>query len=968
MFLFLILILPSKFELDERLLGNLRSAADVERPHGELGAGLADRLRRDDADRLADIDRRAAGEIAPVALAADPGRRLAGQHRADAQLLHAGGDDRLHLRLLEQRALLDDDLVRGRIAHVLGGGAAEDAHAERGHHLTGVDHGAHIDAARGAAILDRDDRILRHVDQPAGQIARVGGLERGIGETLAGAVRRVEVLEHRQPFLEVRDDRALDDLAGGLGHQTAHAGELAHLRRRAARAGMGHHVDRVDLQVAAVGALLDRRNLAHHLVGDVVRRLRPGVDHLVVLLALRDQAVVVLLLELLGERAGLLDDLPLRARDNHVVLAERDAGLERVVEAERHDPVAEDDRLLLPAVAVDLIDRVGDLPLGHELVHGLVGDLRALGQDVAQHDATRGSIEPPAGGLALLVETVPAVLDPGVQIDRLGIQGVLDLGHVAEDRRILGAVLAHDREIVEAEHDVLRRHDDRRAVGRMQDIVGRHHQDARLELGFQRQRHVHRHLVAVEVGVERGADQRMQLDRLALDQHRLERLDAEAMQGRGAVEQHRMLADDLVEDVPDLGLLLLDQLLGLLDRGGETLGVEPRIDERLEQLERHLLGQPALVQAQFWTDHDHRAAGIVDALAEQVLPEPALLALEHVGQRLERPLVGAGDDPAAAAVVEQRVDRLLQHPLLVADDDVGGAQLDQPLQAVVAVDDPAVEVVEVGGGEATAVERHQRPQVGRNDRNDLEDHPFRLVAGLNEGLDQLEPLGQLLGLELGGRFGDLDAQVAGDLLQVEHLEHLADRLGADERGEAVGPVELLGLEILVLREQLTVLERSQARLDHHIALEVEDALQRLERHVEQKPDARGQRLQEPDMRDRRRQLDMPHALAPHARQRHLDRALLADDAFVLHALVLAAQALVVLDRAENARAEQAVALRLEGAVVDGLRLLDLAVGPGKNLLRARDGDPDLVEDLSRHLRAEKIHDLLIHHRLLADHI
>jgi hypothetical protein len=46
---------------------------------------------------------------------------------------------------------------------------------------------------------------------------------------------------------------------------------------------------------------------------------------------------------------------------------------------------------------------------------------------------------------------------------------------------------------------------------------------------------------------------------------------------------------------------------------------------------------------------------------------------------------------------------------------------------------------------------------------------------------------------------------------------------------------------------------------------------------------------------------------------------------VLHALVLAAQALVVLDRPEDARAEQAVPLRLEGAVVDRLGLLDLAV-------------------------------------------
>ena len=86
--------------------------------------------------------------------------------------------------------------------------------------------------------------------------------------------------------------------------------------------------------------------------------------------------------------------------------------------------------------------------------------------------------------------------------------------------------------------------------------------------------------------------------------------------------------------------------------------------------------------------------GIVDALAEQVLAEAALLALQHVGERLQRTLVGAGDDAAAPAVVEQRVDRFLQHALLVAHDDVGRLQLHQPLQTVVAVDDAAVEIVQ----------------------------------------------------------------------------------------------------------------------------------------------------------------------------------------------------------------------------------------------------------------------------------
>ncbi len=116
-------------------------------------------------------------------------------------------------------------------------------------------------------------------------------------------------------------------------------------------------------------------------------------------------------------------------------------------------------------------------------------------------------------------------------------------------------------------------------------------------------------------------------------------------------------------------------------------------------------------------------------------------------------------------------------------------------------------------------------------------------------------------------------------------------------------------------------------------------------HVEQQADARRQRLQEPDMRDGGGQLDMAHALAADLRDGNLDAALLADDALVLHALVLAAQALVILDRTEDARAEQAVTLGLERAVVDGFRLLDLAERPGPDALWRGDPDLDLVEGL-----------------------
>src|ERR671913_383769 len=155
-----------------------------------------------------------------------------------------------------------------------------------------------------------------------------------------------------------------------------------------------------------------------------------------------------------------------------------------------------------------------------------------------------------------------------------------------------------------------------------------------------------------------------------------------------------------------LGAPALDHPLRRLDVLRQLAVDQSLHDEGLEQLERHELGQTALVQLERGADHDDRAARVVDALAQQVLAEPALLALEHVGQRLERSVARAGDRPAAAAVVEQRVDGLLQHALLVVDDDLGGAEVEQPLQPVVAVDDAAVEVVEVGRGEAAAVELH----------------------------------------------------------------------------------------------------------------------------------------------------------------------------------------------------------------------------------------------------------------------
>src|SRR6267142_3627157 len=88
---------------------------------------------------------------------------------------------------------------------------------------------------------------------------------------------------------------------------------------------------------------------------------------------------------------------------------------------------------------------------------------------------------------------------------------------------------------------------------------------------------------------------------------------------------------------------------------------------------------------------------------------------------------------------------------------------------------------------------------------------------------------------------------------------------------------------------------------------------------------------------------MAEALAADFAERDFDAALVADDSAVLHALVLAAQAFPVRHRTENFGAEQAVAFRLERAVVDGLRLGDFTVRPGTNFFRTRQTDANGIE-------------------------
>jgi hypothetical protein len=199
--------------------------------------------------------------------------------------------------------------------------------------------------------------------------------------------------------------------------------------------------------------------------------------------------------------------------------------------------------------------------------------------------------------------------------------------------------------------------------------------------------------------------------------------------------------------------------------------------------------------------------------------------LQHVAEGLQGAVAGAGDGAAMAAVVEQGVHRFLQHALFVADDDIGRLQLQQVAQTVVAVDDATVEVVQVGGGEAAAFERHERTQVGRNDRQDFEDHPLGTGVGAQERLQHLDALGQLLAVCL-LRVVSISWSSSVDGLPPSRCASSGRaRPRRPSWPRRPSPYLSWASRNSSLAEELLLLQRGVAGIDDDVVLVIEDALE-----------------------------------------------------------------------------------------------------------------------------------------------
>ena len=206
---------------------------------------------------------------------------------------------------------------------------------------------------------------------------------------------------------------------------------------------------------------------------------------------------------------------------------------------------------------------------------------------------------------------------------------------------------------------------------------------------------MHGHLVTVEIRIERGTYQWMQLNRLTLYQNRLKCLDTQPVQCGGAVQHNRMLFDNFLQNIPHFCLQTLHHLLRALDIVRNSLCYQLLHNEWLKQLNSHLFRQAALINLQLRTYHNNGTPRIVYTFPQKVLTEASRLTFQHVRQGLQRPVSRSRNRTSPAAIINQCVYCLLQHTFLIAHDDFRRAQLQQPFQAVVPVNNPSIQIIQI---------------------------------------------------------------------------------------------------------------------------------------------------------------------------------------------------------------------------------------------------------------------------------
>ena len=514
----------------------------------------------------------------------------------------------------------------------------------------------------------------------------------------------------------------------------------------------------------------------------------------------------------------------------------------------------------------------------------------------------------------------------GTQFHLACLVSTLYFLHVSEQCAFAFTVDFVTRHVVQAQNDVLRRYDDRLTIGWRQHVVWSQHQGTGFFLCFQRQWNVYGHLVTVEVGIERRTNEWMQLNGFAFNQNRFKRLNTQTVQSRCTVQHDWMFANHVFQDVPNFWHFLFYQFFGLFDGVGQFQFFQFVENEWFEQFQCHFFRQTTLVQTQVRTYGNHWAAWIVHTFTQQVLTEATALTFNHVCQRFQWAFVGTCHRFTATAVIQQWVHCFLQHAFFIANDDVGCAQFQQTFQTVVTVNHTTVQIVQVRSGKTATIQRYQWTQIRWQYWQHIHDHPLKFHTWALEGFQYFQTFCNFFDFGVRASWFQLLTQYLNFVFDVEGTQQFAHAFCTHFRFEFFA-VFVQVFVIVFFGQQLTALQRSQTRIGYHKSFKVQNAFDVTQSHVQNHAQTRWQWFQEPDVRYRWSQFDVPHALTTHFRQCHFHATFFAGHAFEFQTLVFTAQTFIVFDWAKNFGTEQTIAFRFERTVVDGFRFFNFAIRP-----------------------------------------
>jgi len=126
-------------------------------------------------------------------------------------------------------------------------------------------------------------------------------------------------------------------------------------------------------------------------------------------------------------------------------------------------------------------------------------------------------------------------------------------------------------------------------------------------------------------------------------------------------------------------------------------------------------------------------------------------------------------------------------------------------------------------------------------------------------------------------------------------------------------------------------------IDNDVRFVIKNSFQIFNSHIQKYPDFTGSTFNEPNMRDRNGQFNMPHSGATHARRSYQNTTTVTDRILEAFLLIFTASAFVISFGTEDAFTKQTVFFRFKSTIIQSIRLCYFSVAPfiANNIRRSK---------------------------------